>query len=186
MDHAKEQTLILAKPDALQRGLVGEIIRRFEQKKFRLVALKMVRPTKLHVRKHYLPTKEQLEGMGNKTLEGMRAGKKDVKQLMGTDHPFKLGKIINRWNEIFLSSGPTVVMIFEGNNAVLSGRSIVGHTIPASAAPGTIRGDFSKDTAVRANTEHRAVYNLVHASGTVAEAKREIEHWFTAQELHRY
>lgn len=183
-NQTQEQTLILAKPDALQRGLVGEIIRRFEEKKFRLVALKMIRPTKAHVRKHYLPTKQQLEGMGNKTLEGMRAGGRDVKKLMGTDHPLKLGKIINRWNEEFLSSGPTVAMVFQGTDAVKTGRVIVGHTIPASAAPGTIRGDFSKDTAVRANTERRAVYNLVHASGDVAEAQREIKHWFTKKELH--
>lgn len=182
----KEQTLILAKPDALQQGLVGEIIGRFEAKQHRLIGLKMLKPTKSHVRKHYLPTKEQLEGMGNKTLDNMREHGKDVVSVMGTDHPLKLGKIINKWNEDFLSSGPTVAMVFEGPDAVMMGRAIVGHTIPAKAESGTIRGDYSKDDAVIANSERRAIRNLVHASGSVAEANREIKHWFTAKELHRY
>ncbi len=180
-----EQTLILAKPDALEQGLVGEIIRRFEQAGFSLLALKMVKPTRAHVREHYLPTKEQLEGMGNKTLENLSAHGKDVIKMMGTDHPLKLGKIINKWNEDFLSSGPTVAMVFSGKDAVTKGRSIIGHTIPANAAPGTIRGDYSKDNAVMANAERRAIRNLVHASGNVAEAEREIKHWFTKKELHK-
>jgi nucleoside-diphosphate kinase len=166
--------------------LVGEIIRRFEAEGFLLNALKMVQVDRNHIKKHYLPTKEQLEGMGNKTLESLRAHKKNVKKIMGTEDPFELGKIINQWNETFMTSGPLVAMIFQGKNAVVVGRKIVGHTVPANADPGTIRGDFSKDSPLFANPKKRALRNLVHASGTVEEANRELKHWFSSKEIHHY
>lgn len=182
----KEQTLIVAKPDALRRGLVGEIIRRFETKGFKLVALKMTVATKDHVRKHYLPTKEQLEGMGNKTLENFKKHSIDPVKQMGTDVPMKIGEIINEWNVTFLSSGPVVAMVYQGLHAVEMGRKIVGSTIPANAEMGTIRGDYSSDSPLMANRDKRTIRNLVHASGDVKEAMREIKHWFTAKELHEY
>lgn len=186
MLHLKEQTLILAKPDALQRGLVGEIIRRFEMRGFKLVAMKMTKPSKNHVNKHYLPTKEQLEGMGNKTLENLRSNSIDVKKMMGTENPMELGRIINEWNVNFLTSGPVAALVFEGLHAVEMGRKIVGHTLPIKADPGTIRGDFSADSPVIANSKKRTIRNLVHASGDVKEAQREISHWFKSSELHSY
>lgn len=182
----KEQTLVLAKPDALQRGLVGEIIRRFETKGFKLVALKMVRPSSEHSRKHYLPTKEQLEGMGNKTLENFKKHSIDPVKQMGSDNPLKIGEIINEWNYEFLSSGPVVAMVLQGLHAVEMGRKIVGATIPANAEMGTIRGDYSSDSPLMANRAKRTIRNLVHASGEVSEAQREIKHWFTNKELHEY
>lgn len=186
IDPVKEQTLILAKPDALQRGLVGEIIRRFEMKGYRLMALKMAKPSKDHVRKHYLPTKEQLEGMGNKTLENFRKHGIDAVKEMGSDHPVDIGKIINEWNVDFLSSGPVAAMVFQGLHAVEIGRKIVGATIPANADMGTIRGDYAIDSPLIANKDKRTIYNLVHASGSVEEAHREIKHWFAPKELHDY
>ncbi len=185
-DHLKEQTLILAKPDALQRGLVGELIRRFEMRGFKLSALKMVHPSRKHIEKHYLPTKEQLEGMGNKTLENLRSNNIDVKKVMGTENVLELGKIINEWNLTFLSSGPIIAMVFEGLHAVEMGRKIVGHTLPIKAEAGTIRGDYSSDSPLLANLRKRAVRNLVHASGDLKEAQREIKHWFKSDELHSY
>lgn len=185
-DPTIEQTLIVAKPDALQRGLVGEIIRRFELKGFKLVALKMTRASKEHVRKHYLPTREQLEGMGNKTLENFKKHGIDPVKQMGSDHPSKIGEIINEWNVDFLSSGPVVAMVFQGLHAVEMGRKIVGATIPANAEMGTIRGDYSSDSPLMANAAKRTIRNLVHASGDVKEAQREIKHWFPAKELHEY
>ena len=186
IDPKKEQTLIVAKPDALQRGLVGEIIRRFELKGFKLVALKMTKADKNHVRKHYLPTKEQLGGMGGKTLENFKKhGINPVKQ-MGSDDPLKIGEIINEWNIEFLSSGPVVAIVLQGLHAVEMGRKIVGATIPANAEMGTIRGDYSSDSPLMANADKRTIRNLVHASGDVKEATREIKHWFTPKELHEY
>lgn len=182
----KEQTLILAKPDALQRGLIGEIIGRFELKGYKLIALKMTKPSKDHVRKHYLPTKQQLEGMGNKTLENFKKHSIDPVKQMGSSDPMKIGEIINEWNVDFLSSGPVVAIVLQGLHAVEMGRKIVGATIPANAEMGTIRGDFSSDSPLLANQDKRTIRNLVHASGSVEEAEREIKHWFTPKELHDY
>src|SRR3989344_1574005 len=109
----KEQTLILAKPDALQRGIVGEIIKRFETMGFKVVGMKMIKPSAEHIKKHYLATKEQLEGMGNKSLENLKQLGLDVMKILGTDKALDIGKMINNWNFEFLSSSPVVAMVFE-------------------------------------------------------------------------
>src|SRR3989344_2643308 len=100
----KEQTLILAKPDALQRGIVGEIIRRFESRGFKVAGLKMIKPSSDHIKKHYLATKEQLEGMGNKSLENLKQLGLNPIKVLGTDNLMKIGKMVNDWNFEFLSS----------------------------------------------------------------------------------
>lgn len=182
----REQTLILAKPDALQRGIAGEIIRRFETRGLKVVGMKMVKPSAAHIKKHYLATKEQLEGMGNKSLENFKLlGLDSVKEL-GTASPLEIGKMINNWNFEFLSSSPVVAMVFEGPHAVEMGRKIVGNTLPFKADIGTIRGDFSVDSSTLGNFNKRPIRNMVHASGTVSEAKREINHWFSKKELFEY
>lgn len=179
----KERTLILVKPDGIERGLVGEVLKRFENRGFRLVGLKLIRPSPLHIKKHYLATKQQLEGMGNKTLETLKKhGKSPIKE-MGTDNPLEIGKIINSWNINFLSSGLVAAVVFEGLHAVEMGRKIVGSTIPANAEVGTIRGDFSVDSPISANIDKRPIRNIVHASGSISEAEREIKHWFSKKEL---
>lgn len=182
----KEQTLILAKPDALQRGLVGEIIKRFEARGFKLSGLKMVKPSSDHVKKHYLATKEQLGGMGNKSLENLKQLGLDPVKVLGTDDPMKIGKMINDWNFEFLSSAPVVAIVFEGPHAVEMGRKIVGNTLPFKADIGTIRGDFSVDSSTLGNFNKRPIRNIVHASGSISEAKREIKHWFSKKELFSY
>src|SRR3989344_5495038 len=176
---SKERTLILAKPDAVERGLVGDILNRFERADFKLVGIKMSKPNAAHINKHYLPTKAQLNAMGNKTIEFLRRFGYDVKKFMGTEDPMEIGRIINRWNIDFLTSGPVVAMVFQGFDAVAKGRKIVGATMPGAAEIGTIRGDFSSDAPPLANGQKRAVRNLVHASGAVDEAEREIKHWFS-------
>jgi len=182
----KEQTLILAKPDALQRGLVGEIIKRFEARGFKVAGLKMVKPSSDHVKKHYLATQEQLGGMGNKSLENLRQLGLDPLKILGTDDPMKIGRMVNNWNFEFLSSAPVVAMVFEGPHAVEMGRKIVGNTLPFKAEIGTIRGDFSVDSSTLGNFNKRPIRNIVHASGSVLEAKREIKHWFLKKELFSY
>ncbi len=182
----KERTLILAKPDALQRGLVGLVIQRFEQRGSKLVGIKMTKPPKDLIRKHYMPTKEQLEGMGKKTLEHLQMTKRDPIQEMGTDDPMHIGSMINEWNVDFMGNNPIVAMVFEGLHAVEIGRKIVGHTLPSKADLGTIRGDFSSDSPTLANAKKRGIRNLVHASGSVDEAKREISLWFEKKELFDY
>lgn len=182
----KEQTLILAKPDALQRGIVGEIIKRFETRGLKVVALKMVKPSSEHIKKHYLATKEQLEGMGNKSLENLKVLGLDAKKLLGMDSALEIGKMINNWNFEFLSSSPVVAMVFEGPHAVDMGRKIVGNTLPFKADIGTIRGDLSVDSSTLGNFNKRPIRNIVHASGSISEAKREISHWFSKKEIFEY
>ena len=182
----KEQTLILAKPDALQRGIVGEIIKRFEARGLKVVGMKMVKPSADHIKKHYLATKEQIEGMGNKSLENFKLLGLDPKKELGTDSALEIGKMINNWNFEFLSSSPVVAMVFEGPHAVDMSRKIVGNTLPFKADIGTIRGDFSIDSSTLGNFNKRPIRNMVHASGNISEAKREIDHWFSKKEIFHY
>ncbi len=182
----KEQTLILAKPDALQRGLVGEIIKRFEIRGLKVVGMKMVKPTADHIKKHYLATKEQLEGMGNKSLDNLKQLGLNSIKVLGTDNALEIGKMINNWNFEFLSSSPVIAMVFQGPHAVDMGRKIVGMTLPFKADIGTIRGDFSVDSSTLGNFNKRPIRNLVHASGSIQEAKREIKHWFSEKEIFKY
>ena len=171
-----ERSLVIVKPDGVQRGLVGEIIKRFESRGFKVSGLKMVKPSSDHVKKHYLATKEQLGGMGNKSLENLKQLGLDPVKVLGTDDPMKIGKMINDWNFEFLSSAPVVAVVFEGPHAVEMGRKIVGNTLPFKAEIGTIRGDFSMSTS---NT-------IVHSSEDVKAAKREIAIFFKPNELFNY
>ena len=182
----KEQTLILAKPDAMQRGLVGEIIKRFEIRGLKVVGLKMIKPSPAHIKKHYLATKEQLEGMGNKSLENLKQLGLDPVKILGTKNSLKIGRTINNWNFEFLSSAPVVAIVFEGPHAVEMGRKIVGNTLPFKAEIGTIRGDLSVDSSTLGNFNKRPIRNMVHASGSIPEAKREVKHWFSKKELFSY
>ena len=94
--------------------------------------------------------------------------------------------MVNNWNKDFLTSGPVVAMVWEGNHAIDNVRRLVGATLPTFAAPGTIRGDYSVDSPVLANARKRAVKNLIHASGEPKEAELEIDLWFDKKELHSY
>lgn len=149
-----EQTLVLLKPDAVDRGLVGEIIQRFERVGLKIAGLKMTHPKKEHASKHYTEDLAKRRGQ-------------NVRDLMIE----------------MLSSGPIVALVLEGVEAVEIVRKIVGTTEPKAAAPGTIRGDYSHVSFKHADSKKMGVYNLVHASGSVEEAGPEIEVWFTKEEL---
>ena len=186
-DLRKEHTVVLVKPDGVQRGLVGEIISRFEKAGLKLVALKMVWVDEALVAKHYPDARtELLEGMGKKTLDTYAKYGKDPKEELGTMDPLAIGKMINQWNIDFLTSGPVVAMILEGVHAIDNVRMITGNTLPAFAAPGTIRGDYSIDSPALANANRRAVHNMVHASGNPEEAKYEEELWFQEKDIQSY
>ncbi|GAA6021665.1 hypothetical protein JCM11491_001351 [Sporobolomyces phaffii] len=130
-----EQTYIMIKPDGVQRGLVGEIIARFEKRGYKLAALKMVQPTTEHLEKHYADL----------------AGKGFFKGLIS-----------------YMASGPVVAMVWEGKDAVKTGRVILGATNPLASAPGTIRGDYAIDVG----------RNVCHGSDAVESAQKEIALWF--------
>lgn len=185
--HPKEErTFMLVKPDGVKRGLVGECIRRIEQRGLKIIAFKMIQASKEHARAHYPGTDGWLKGMGEKTLESYaKYGKDPVKEL-GTLDSLEIGRIIYQWNTDFLTSGPVVAMAISGIHAIDMVRKIVGKTIPAFAEMGTIRGDFSVDSPVLANDAKRAIHNVVHASGDPDEAAHEIKHWFSPEEIHDY
>lgn len=182
-----ERTVVLVKPDGVKRGLIGEIISRFEKVGLKIVAMKMVWIDKGFAAKHYpVSRQEWVKGMGEKTLKTYEEYGKDAGEELGTKDPMRIGEMVAAWNLEFLSSGPVVAMILEGNHAITMVRKIVGATVPVFAEPGTIRGQYSVDSPVRANATKRAVHNLIHASGNEEEAKFEEELWFHKNEIHDY
>lgn len=138
-----ERTYIMIKPDGVQRGLVGAIIQRFENKGFKLLALKMVSPSKEHLETHYADLKE----------------KKFFPSLIE-----------------YMLMGPVVAMVWQGTGAVATGRKMLGATNPADSAPGTIRGDFCIETG----------RNIIHGSDSVESAEKEINLWFTKEEINSW
>jgi nucleoside-diphosphate kinase len=182
-----EKTLIILKPDAVQRGLVGEIICRFENAGLKMIAAKMVQPSHEIADKHYpKDRREFIEGMAHKTLANYKEQGLDAKSEFGTDEPYELGLQIQKWLVDFLTSGPVIAMVLEGPHAIELVRKICGNTLPIKANPGTIRGDLSFDSSALANAAKRSIRNLVHASGDAKEADFEVKLWFTDDELHSY
>lgn len=152
-----EKSLVLLKPDAVDRGLVGEIITRFEKVGLKIAGLKLVWPKKEHAAKHYTDDLAQRRGQ-------------HVRDLMIE----------------MLTSGPIVAIALEGVEAVEVVRKIVGATEPKTALPGTIRGDYSHVSFKHADAKKMGVFNLVHASGSPEEAVSEVSVWFAPEELHEH
>lgn len=183
----QQKTLIVIKPDGVIRSLVGEILGRFEKAGLKVVAAKMLLVSKEHAAKHYPHDREELwTGIGNKTLDNYKSLELDAVKLLGTKDPKKIGDIVRVWLLDYISSGPVFAAVLEGPHAVELVRKICGHTLPLLSQPGTIRGDFSFDSAYLANTGQRAIKNLIHASGTLEEAKYEIPLWFAPEEIQSY
>lgn len=185
-DVRHERTLIFIKPDGVQRGLSGEILRRFERAGFRIVGLKMVQATSTFLERHYPTDETFLRTLGGKTKEAFEAAGLDVKRETGSDDALAIGRAVRGWLIAYVASGPVVAFVLEGIQAVGTARKIVGDTLPFRAAPGTIRGDFSIDSPTVANVQRRPVRNLIHASGTLEEAVFEIDLWFRPEELLDY
>lgn len=181
-----QKSLVLMKPDAVKRGIVGEILHRFERAGLKVVGAKMVHPTEEFAKEHYLTTEDAMLTIGKRTIADCEKFNIDVQKNMGTVDPLEIGKIVWKWNVTFLTSGPVLAFVLEGLHAVENVRAMVGNTVPLNAMPGTIRGDFSLDSAIGANIRGRTIYNLIHASGTVDEAAREIDLWFKPNEIISY
>lgn len=182
----EEQTLVLIKPDGVKRGLIGEIIRRIEQRGLKVIAMQMVWGTKEHLAKHYSDSEANLRAMGEKTLATYQKYDLDPVKEIGTADAVKIGKMVHGWIVDFMASGPIVKIVVQGIHAVEMVRKIVGGTLPSQADMGTLRGDYSVDSAVLANAQKRGVRNIVHASGNIAEAEAEIALWFSLKEIHEY
>lgn len=173
-----ERTLVLIKPDAFKRGLVGEIISRFERVGLTLEGMKILNATIEIVEKHYPDDKNWIRSVGKKTIDTYEKYNLNIIEDLGTNDALKIGQLVRKWLIQHLTSGPVLVLILSGNHAVEMVRKIVGNTVPLFAELGTIRGDFSIDSPDLSARERRVLLNLVHASETVEEAKREISLWF--------
>ena len=183
-DLNKERTLVIIKPDGVQRALIGEIIRRYERTGLKLIALKFVMPTEEMATKHYYEVggDEWIEEVGRKARAAYEA--------KGMQSPYKTNKE-NGWavlkaNAKYLSAGPVVPMIWQGNQAVALVRKITGGTEPLTSDVGTIRGDLTLDSYALADLDQRSVRNLIHASGSTDEAEKEIAIWFSEDEILKY
>ncbi len=180
----KERTLVIIKPDGIQRSLIGEIVSRYEKTGLKLVAMKMLVPSEDMATKHYY------EVGGDAWLEEVGRKARAAYEKKGLESPYKTnmenGRAVLESNAKYLSSGPVVAMIWEGNQAVALVRKITGSTEPLSSDMGTIRGDFTLDSYALADTDQRSVRNLVHASGSAEEAETEIPIWFNSSELLKY
>ena len=178
MNFKKERTYVMVKPDGVKKGLTGEIIRRFEQRHLKIVALEMFQPTKEQIDNHYPKDEAWIRRVGQKTLGTYEKYGLDAMKQLGTSDDLEIGKMVRVWLVDYMISAPLVRMVVEGVHAVDMVRKICGATLPYLADMGTIRGDYSADSPAVANSEKRAVMNLVHASETPAEAEHEIKHWF--------
>ena len=174
-----EKTLVLIKPDAFQRGLSGEIISRFERVGLKLEKMKLIKPTKEIVARHYPDDEEWLKSIGEKTTKTYQKYNLNLTDDLGTDDALKIGKTIREWLIQYVTSGSVIAILLSGNHAIEVVRKLVGNTVPIFAELGTIRGDYSIDSPDLADKEKRSIQNLVHASGNKQEAKKEIALWFS-------
>ena len=152
-----EQTLVMLKPDAVQRTLIGDIISRFERAGLKIIGMKMVWVDEKFSLKHYTDDLAKRRG-------------EEVRKMMVS----------------FLQEGPVVAMCLEGVESVENVRKIVGSTEPKAASPGTIRGDYAHVCFSYADKKKTVVRNLIHASGNKEDAKYEVALWFDKKELHSY
>jgi nucleoside-diphosphate kinase len=182
-----QRTFVMIKPDGVMRGLIGEIIGRFEKAGLKIVAMKMLTPSEDLVKQHY-PTSDEkwVARLGKKSLSALDNLPLEPKETYGTDDETELGgKVVQSLCD-YLRSGPVVAMVVEGMQAIDMVRKLVGKTLPAQADCGTIRGDFSVDTPALANVEGRSIHNLIHASENPSEAEHEIGLWFKGETICDY
>lgn len=177
----KERTFVIVKPDGVQRSLIGEIIKRFERTGLKLVGLKLTILDSDRIWKHYNKDDAWFEKKGTRIIEDRKASGLPVEK-----EAIEYGKDIIRALEKFMTSGPVVMMAWEGNQAVNVVKKIVGDTEPSSSDVGTIRGDLTLDSYNIAAVDDRAVRNLIHCSDEPDNANFEIGLWFDEKELIDY
>lgn len=152
-----ERTLVLIKPDGVQRSLVGRIIQRFEDAGLKIAGMKMVWADEEFAKKHYTE-----------------------------DLAIRRGEAVRRRMLQLLMMGPVIAIALEGVHAIDVVRKMVGTTEPKSAQPGTIRGDFSHMSFAWADSKDKGIPNLIHASADANDAKNELALWFSPKEIHSY
>ena len=176
-----ERTLVLVKPDGVVRALIGKIITAFEDAGLKIVALKMVKPTKELASRHYAEDKAWMESIGKKSLASYQASGIKVNQTA-----LEIGMRVRNSLMDYLVGNPVVCIVVEGNEAISTVLKLVGSTSPHKADPATIRGRYASDSYALAESKKRAVRNIVHASDSKENAEREIKVWFTDKEILKY
>jgi len=182
--HFHERTLVILKPDTVQRALIGEIVSRFEKKGLKIIAMKMVVPSNELAKKHYDQPESDMILLGNRTLDAYK--ERGEKHPLGDPTPIEVARDVQKKLIGYITTGPVVAMVIEGAHAIAHVRKVRGHTNPLSADVGTITADLSIDSYFISDESDRAVRNLVHASGSAEEAKREIALWFNEDEIYDY
>ena len=184
MSHPKkERTLVVIKPDGVQRSLIGEIVNRLERTGLKLVAIKMINANEKRLTQHYGKNDEWYLEKGTKRVRLMQEAGKSVDP---NRPPIEYGKDIIRGVIRYMQSSPLVAMVWEGNQAVAIVKKIVGTTDPTTSDVGTIRGDYQLDSYTLSDAEQRGIRNLIHCTDQPSEAPREIAIWFSRDELHNY
>jgi len=178
---SEERSLVLLKPDTVQRSLIGELIKRFEQSGLKISAMKMIMATEQQLLDHYNKSDDWYQKKGDGIVADMEKLNLPVKK-----EPIEYGKDIIRNMVKYMTAAPVVALVMEGNQAVAVVTKLVGGTEPATSDVGTIRGDYTVDSYVHATIENRGVRNLIHQSESTEEAEREIKIWFTEAEINKY
>ncbi len=174
-----ERTLVILKPDTVQRAICGEIISRFERAGLKMIGVKMMIPEMELLRNHY--PDDLIPIVGNKTKEDW-----DNYGVEYSESIEEIGQMIVDATRDFMKSSPVIAIVLEGGHAVEIVRKMVGKTGPKDSPPGTIRGDYAHLSLGRASLQKKGAANIVHASGTPKEAEHEIKMWFDENELFQY
>ena len=183
----KQQTLVLIKPDGVKRGLIGEIMARFEKVGLKIVGMKMIKVSREHAGKHYpVSRKDWIKSIGERALDTYKEYGRDPGEDLENLNPMDVGKKMATYLIDFLTEDPIVAMILEGENAITTVRKMTGHTFGDKAVPGTIRGDYTNERGYMGFVYKRAGRNLIHASGNPEEAEFEIKLWFKKAEIYLY
>jgi len=177
----QERTFVILKPDTVQRSLIGEVIKRFEQTGLKITAMKMAVPTEEQLQKHYNKDDAWFEAKGQNMVKDLEAQGKEI-----TKEPIEYGRDIIRTIVHYMTAAPVIMMIVEGNKSIDVVTKLVGTTEPATSDVGTVRGDYTIDSYSHSAHENRAVRNLVHCSDVPVEAEREIAIWFDESEVMQY
>lgn len=177
----QERTLVILKPDTVQRSLIGEVINRFERTGLKFVAMKMIIPKEEQLMTHYNKDEAWFLKKGNRITEDLKAQGLPVDR-----EPIEYGKDIIRTIVHYMTAAPVIALIVEGNQSVAVVTKLVGTTEPSTSDVGTIRGDLTVDSYTHSSYENRAVRNLIHCSESPEEAEREIAIWFTEDEIMDY
>ena len=177
----KERSFIMIKHDGVQRNLVGEIINRITRTGLKIVALKMIVPDLARSTTHYGKDDSWCEKKGQKQIDIIKE-----RGMSPTKTAIEYGRDIVNSLLTYITAGPVVQIVIEGNQAVGIVKKLVGGTEPLTSDVGTIRGDFTIDSYGIANLDGRAVRNLIHCTDPEDDAEFEIDLWFKPEEIISY